>query len=278
LYCGHPEKAARGLPGAMKLAEKVGHYGVLLALKMASTTLTAARGELSQAEREMEEAWNFGEKHNIAFNFVSDTLRGGLAYLRGNLSEAERWLCYRQEHRTHNFGWKDASLFALLAESNPNRAWNVWNARRWNFPRGGQPNPNGAWFALERSVIGLALLGRKEEAAGLRTLTEELVRTGVWMSRGLYPFRTAAGVAAACAGDWSAAEQHHLTAIHQTEAAPYRVSQPQARERYAQMLLDRNASGDAEKARGLLREALAIYQSIGMSFHAQRTSGRLATL
>jgi hypothetical protein len=103
--------------------------------------------------------------------------------------------------------------------------------------------------------------------------------TGVWASPAfLAPFRTAAGIAAACAGDWPAAERHHLTAIHQTDTAPYRVSQPMAREWYALMLLDRNASGDAAKARGLLGEALAMYESMGMPFHANRTRAKLAAL
>ena len=79
-------------------------------------------------------------------------------------------------------------------------------------------------------------------------------------------------------GDWSAAEQHHLTAIHQTDTAPYRVSQPTAREWYATMLLDRNGAGDSAKASVLLSEALAMYETMGMAFNANRTSGRLATL
>jgi hypothetical protein len=39
-----------------------------------------------------------------------------------------------------------------------------------------------------------------------------------------------------------------------------------------------NSRGDAAKARVLLSEALAMYESVGMSFHANRTSGRLAAL
>jgi hypothetical protein len=99
-----------------------------------------------------------------------------------------------------------------------------------------------------------------------------------WAYSYLSPFRTTAGIAAACAGDWSAAEQHHLTAIHQTDTVPYRVSQPTAREWYATMLLDRNGPGAAAKARLLLSEALAMYESMEMAFHANRTSGKLATL
>jgi hypothetical protein len=44
------------------------------------------------------------------------------------------------------------------------------------------------------------------------------------------------------------------------------------------MLLDRNAPSDAAKARGLLSEALAMYESVEMPFHAKRASARLAEL
>jgi hypothetical protein len=44
------------------------------------------------------------------------------------------------------------------------------------------------------------------------------------------------------------------------------------------MLLDRSGPGAAATARLLLSEALAMYESMGMAFHANRTSGRLATL
>ena len=41
--------------------------------------------------------------------------------------------------------------------------------------------------------------------AALRPLTEELLLTRVWASPAfLSPFRTAAGIVAACAGDWAA--------------------------------------------------------------------------
>jgi hypothetical protein len=115
-----------------------------------------------------------------------------------------------------------------------------------------------------------------EEAAALRPLTEELLQAGAWVGFSMFPYRSCAAIAAACAGDWAAAEEHHLTAIHQMDTAPYRVAQPMARERYALMLLDRNARGDHAKARGLLSEALAMYESMEMPFHANRTSARLA--
>jgi hypothetical protein len=87
-----------------------------------------------------------------------------------------------------------------------------------------------------------------------------------------------AGIAATCAREWTRAEQHHQTAIHQAETAPYRVAQPQAREWYAAMLLARAAPGDAQRARELLCESLAMFESIRMPLLAKRASDRLAVL
>jgi hypothetical protein len=41
------------------------------------------------------------------------------------------------------------------------------------------------------------------------------------------------------------------------------------------MPLDRKAPDDAAKGRALLVEALAMYESLGMPFHAKRASKRL---
>jgi tRNA A-37 threonylcarbamoyl transferase component Bud32/tetratricopeptide (TPR) repeat protein len=274
LFCGHPAEIAARLPAAMRLAERVGHHNAFWVAKFLSGMLSIARGDLSSAETDLEETLNFGVAHQIAWNFSGHTLRGEAASLRGNIREAERWISGRTEPRTFLFGWSDAALFAIFAESNDDRAWKAWTDRRWKFPRTGELNSAGDWNALERSVIGLASMGKNEEAAALRPLTEELVKTEPWAGYSLLPFRTAAGIAAACAGDWSAAEAHHLTAIHQADTAPYRTAQPLTREWYAAMLLER---GQTAKARGLLAESLTMYESMGMPFHAKRASEKLAT-
>ena len=277
-FCGRPEEGAKRIADELQLVQRVGNDNVHFAIKLRIVGGHTSRGDLRQAEREFEEAWNFGEDHQLATVFLADVLRGTIAFLRGNLGEAERWFRHRAEPRTHFWGWRDSSLFALWAEAGDDRAAKAWRERRWNLPMSGQPNSVGAWLALEKSVVGLASLGRKEEAAALRPLTEEMLLTGVWVSYSRFPLRTVAGIAAACAGDWAAAEEHHRIAIHQMDTAPYRTTQPMAREWYARMLLDRQGAGDLAQARELLAEALAMYESLEMSFHANRTREGLGSL
>ena len=141
----------------------------------------------------------------------------------------------------------------------------------------GELNSLGAWTALERSVIGLARLGLRSEAAALRPMTEELLLTGAWTYALLSPFRTIAGIAAACAEDWAAAEEHHLCAVEQCDTAPYRHLNPVAREWYAEMLLGRRARGDVEKPVGYSR-CYAAYDALGFPARGRHARNALADL
>lgn len=280
IYCGRPEAGAIALRDAMTRAEKIGHYGAMWALKIGASVVSAARGDLAASRAETAEAWDFGAAHDVGWNFATSIQRGHFALWSGELAEAESWYSQglKVEGKSYLSGLSEACLFAALAESGDSRAENAWTDRRWKSPVSGQLNSLGAWTGLERSVIGLAHLGRTEDLAALRPLAEELILTGAWTYSLLSPFRTIAGITAACAGDLPAAEHHHLTAVHQTETAPYRHLQPVAMEWYAMMLLQRNESGDEEKARALLDEAIARYQSMDLPFRARHASEARAHL
>lgn len=271
IYCGRPEAGAIALRDAMTRAEKIGHYGAMWALKIGASVVSAARGDLAASRAETAEAWDFGAAHDVGWNFATSIQRGHFALWSGELAEAESWYSQglKVEGKSYLSGLSEACLFAALAESGDPRAERAWTDRRWKSPVSGQLNSLGAWTGLERSVIGLAYLERKEDLAALRPLTEELIQTGAWTYSLLSPFRTVAGITAACAGDLHAAEQHHRTALHQTETATYRHLQPVAMEWYARMLLQRNESGDQEKARALLDEAIARYQAMELPFRAR---------
>lgn len=242
--------------------------------------MLAARGDLAAAEKEMREAWEFGKAHGVAWSFVSWLMLAEYAYNRGDMAAAERYCSDPSgtEPKTYMAGSVDSTRFSLFARSGDDRAAEAWANRSWKLPIAGQVNSLGSWSALGNSVIGLASLGRKEEAASLWPLTKELLLTGAWLIRSALLCRTVAGIAAASAGDWAASEEHHRTAIYQADTAPYKNLQPVAREWYAAMLLDRNSPGDADKGRAPLQDAITKYESLGMTYPAKLASKKLAAL
>jgi hypothetical protein len=280
MYSGKPEKAAATLPGAISDAEKIGHHGALWALKMGASVVSASRGNLAAALRQTTEAWEYGASHDVGWNFATSIQRGHFALWSGDLAEAESWYSHglQVEGKSYLSGLSEACLFTAFAESKDPRAERAWTERRFKSPVSGQLNSLGAWTALERSVVGLAVIGRRDEVAELRPLAEELIQTGAWIYSLLSPFRTVAGIAAACAGDWQAAEDHHQIALRQTSIAPYRHLQPVAREWYATMLLERNEAGDRARAKALLGEAVAMYRSLNVPFREKHASAKLAAL
>ena len=143
-------------------------------------------------------------------------------------------------------------------------------ARREELPRVGTLNGIGAWSALFKVVEGLATLGEAERTADLYPRTVAAIATGTLIPRDAnHLTQTFAGIAAAAGRDWTRARDHFETALRQAHETPFRSEQPEVRRWYAQMLLDRNAPGDRDKARTMLGEAVEMYQMIGMTRHLQ---------
>ena len=80
------------------------------------------------------------------------------------------------------------------------------------------------------------------------------------------------GPASVKVGRW---DQRHRAAVHHADTAPARIFQPVSREWYAAMLA---ARGDVDRARPMLAEALALYQTIGMPGYARPPSEQLAAM
>jgi hypothetical protein len=121
-------------------------------------------------------------------------------------------------------------------------------------------------------IEGLVVLGEQSQARELYPLTRQLVDTGAVALWPIFRFtHTVAGMAAAAAHQWEAAEDHFQTALHQAEAVPHRLEQAEIRRFHAMMLIDRAAPGDREEARRLLSEARETYTRIGMPRHIEMT-------
>ena len=151
--------------------------------------------------------------------------------------------------------------------------------RRGGLPSTGRANTVGAWMMLIRVIEGLSVLGERDAAAELYPLTLEAIQTGTvtgWDAHHL--LETVAGIAAAAGGQWEQAETHYQTALKQAHEIPFRSEQPEARRWYAEMLVERNASGDRDRARTMLTEAVEMYQQIGMPRHVEMSKDALKGL
>ena len=93
-----------------------------------------------------------------------------------------------------------------------------------------------------------------------------------------FPVRTGAGIAAACAGNWTRAEEHHRATIARMEAVPYVTAQPIARYWYADMLAKRRGAGDMEAAKALLHTSIAGSDDIGLALYARLARQMLARI
>ena len=116
------------------------------------------------------------------------------------------------------------------------------------------------------------MLGEQSQAGQLYPLVRELIGTGAVALWPIFRFtHTVAGMAAAAAHRWEAAEDHFQTALQQAETFPHRLEQAEIRRFQAMMLMDRADPGDREKAQALLAEAHETYTRIRMPRHIEIT-------
>ena len=221
--------------------------------------MSMARGDLGCGGTGIGRGAGVRRNHKVPWCFVSD-MHAACWHLRGNFAEAERWFSDRTEIEERTISpdgekpacsrsWAETDIKAGPAGESAGRRrgieqrprWGAWMGRPGSCRGSANLNPVGAWFALERSVIGLAMPGKKE---GSRRATA--AHGGVGPDRICGPCRIASLLFVAAAvsqprrtGDWTAAEEHHLTAIHQTDTAGVRAAQPTATEWYVTMLLER---------------------------------------
>ena len=153
-------------------------------------------------------------------------------------------------------------------------ALTILDERRTRLPVGGQPNTRGSWLMLASVVEGLVVLGELGRAAQLYPLVRELVDTGAVTLFPIFRFtHTIAGIGAAAARQWGAAEDHFEAALHQAESLPYLLEQAEIRRFHAMMLIERGRLADRKRTRRMLTMALETYASIGMPLHCDLTQG-----
>ena len=153
----------------------------------------------------------------------------------------------------------------------------VFEASRGRLPKPGEENPGGSLFLMTMAIEALTHLGQRDQAATLYPLTKELVDSGsmVLLAPGAPLIEKFVAIGAMAAERWGEAASHFEKALSQAEKLSHRLEQPEVRRWYARMLLDRDASGDREKARELLGAALTAYKELGMPRYVEMVEALL---
>jgi hypothetical protein len=165
-----------------------------------------------------------------------------------------------------DFAW--ASFFVISAETHPDRALAILDSHLHRLPESAASGSGGTGFAVLAAIRGLAVLGELARSAAFYDLSVDILRMGSVISINSVN-ACDCGIAAAAGGQWDLAEAHFTNALHVTRTAPHVFAEPDVLRWHAWMLLQRRASGDVERAVGMLRECVALCGKIGLPRRAR---------
>jgi serine/threonine protein kinase/tetratricopeptide (TPR) repeat protein len=278
LQSGRPAEAERLIHETIRRATQVGHdvakSGALAALPL----VYLAKGDLEGAERAARKALAFGESSHFGWLFMAETSLGGVLLYRAQTEEGLSLLTKAASGPTTHFSGFPQGLLALgMSAAEMEGAANSCTAAMRFLPRPGTSRGTGAWHAVLGLTEALCLSGRREEAGRLQLEAEKIADEWDCNMVG-FPVLTAAGIAAACAGNWARAEEHHRAAITRMESVPYVTAQPIARYWYAEMLAERGGPRDVDAAKALLQASITASDAIGLGLYARLARRRFAQI
>ncbi len=243
LYRGRPDEAARAIQAALSRAVRMGHDNARFAALWTLVGVYIAKGDLASAERAARETLALAKSFQAGLTFLAEAALGGVLLYQDRIAEAIPLLTNAAGSQiTHFSGFREGLLALGLTAAGMEDAGHACNAAMRLLPRPGTSRSTGAWNAAILMTETLCLSGRREEAGRLQVEAEKIAAEWNCGFAG-FPARSAAGIAAMCAGNWTRAEEHHRAAIARMEAVPYVTAQPIARYWYADMLAERGGPG-----------------------------------
>jgi TolB-like protein/tetratricopeptide (TPR) repeat protein len=250
------------------LAKRNEDVGSLACSALMNCVIEQARGNLEESSRQMRRSIDLFEAGNFPWGFMSEGHYSVNALLAGEVENARTAFELAGANILPGVSWSGTDTCYWLSGKawlgDPD-AYSVFEAERYQLPEPGEAKRSGAVLFLMGAIEALTFLGRGDEAAELYPAMRDVVTSGsgvVSFTYGLH--ERFAGMAAAAGKDWEAAERHFKKALQLAEDLPHRVDQARVRYWYARMLLDRNRTGDTERARGLLSEARELSESMGL--------------
>ena len=281
LLLGRLDDAAKIRDELEPLATRIGQsYTVSRCLILRAWVDFGTTPELERIESVLKQVLKSDPKVPAVFWDVFAQVQLSLVdFLRGDWASAAqhaRASC-ELEAQTSRRGMGAGTFFRQMAYAGDREgALAILHEKRAWLPRSGQTNTMGSWWMLALVIEGLVILRENSRAGQLYPLARELVDTGAVVLWPIFRFpQTIAGMAAAAAHQWEAAEDHFRNALQNAESIPLRLEQAEIRRFHAMMLIERAAPGDRQEARKLLGEAREIYAQIGMLRHIEMTDSLL---
>jgi len=279
-HLGRLQEAAALIDELEPRAERIGNRSSQWALQGFRAALRYLAGDLAGAERVARGVVEFVSAQRLPWVYLTEVRLAEIMFLQGRPEEAlelvRRIAACEQptRYKQHSRGL----LFRYLSYVAPDAARSYLRDTEISLPAGDAVNAYGHWVNLMNVVEGLYVLGDRGAVAALRPLTDRLAASDVTVMVVAALPRAAAGLAAACAGAWDAAEVHFTTCLTLCDTTPIQVGQGTTREWYADMLMMRHAGGDHARAATLYAEAAENYDAIGLILHASRLAAKRARL
>ncbi len=282
LTLGRLDEAVR-IAGVLEpLATRIGQaYSIALCLSTRTWLEFVREPNLAKLEAGFQEVSKSDAKARFPFWAVlSEVQLSVVDFVRGNWADALSRVdtASRIDPQMSSIqGFGEGALFRQMAYSGDrNGALALLEKHRASLPVSGRENIRGSWWMLAMMVEGLVMLGEQAQAGQLYPLVRELIDTGAVVGWPIPRYtQTIAGLAAAGAHEWKAAEEHFKVAMRQANFFPDRLEQAEICRFHAMMLLDRAAPSDREKAQTLLGEALETYMRIRMPRHIEMAQALL---
>ena len=285
LTLGRLDEAVKIADVLEPLATKIGQgYSIALCLSTRTWLEFVREPNLAKLEAGFQAVAKSDAKARFPFwEVLSEVQLSALDFVRGDWAGAlsRAHTAARIDPQMSSIqGFGEGALFRQMAYSGDrDGALALLEKHRASLPVSGRENIRGSWWMLALVVEGLFMLGEQAQVGQLYSLVREMIDTGAVV---IWPIprytHTIAGLAAAGAHQWKAAEDHFEVARRQSDFFPDRPERAEICRFHAMMLRDRDDPGDRNKAQTLLGEALETYRHIGMPRHIEMTQTLLGQL
>jgi tetratricopeptide (TPR) repeat protein len=279
LLMGHVPEAVRTAEEATTVARRVGNDGaelVAIACKLQTQWLRGRdwRPAFQEGRRKCEQSSLPWVSHFYDFAAMKEIYAG-------DLHAAQCWAGLAMDGEVRDVAltgveWQ-AQILVHAFEGNRAKVLAMWEQQRHAVMAAPDPLTMGAGYRVRGAVEALALLGEYETAGSLYPLALRALEGGtVIQFDGNLLLHTSTGIAAAAAGEWDEADRLFATALDHAQRIPFRVGEADALRWHGTLLHDLGGAENADRARAMLEQALAIYRELGAPLHVGLVERTLA--